>query len=236
MSGDHDHPTKHSMVLFGDTAIYLMHMAAFESAHNDQVILEVRLSKSGADPESAYRSDRRTSGAAMHSIDPSPMVLSEVKAGSIFTGNMHRGNFEAEPDLLVGKVTVTVERIVHLTQLDPQTATDPAAGRRYLCFGTPGELFAVHEITTSPSFDQVIPVRIDARDSAVGDLAFPTATPLRLPGTDDEAGRLVSGEITDAHFPEAFPQAAAPGGERGVRTTIVAGDEIFFDSSFLQSA
>ena len=59
---------------------------------------------------------------------------------------------------------------------------------------------------------------------------FPVATPLRIPGKDNKSSRLTSGETADADFPEA----TGPDGQQGVRSKIVAGDEIFFDDQFLK--
>lgn len=43
----------HAMVLFGDTTLYLSHMPLFSPPHNDQVLLEVSLSKAGRTPKLA---------------------------------------------------------------------------------------------------------------------------------------------------------------------------------------
>jgi hypothetical protein len=224
---DHDHAheavAQHSMVLFGDKTLYLSHMPDFEAPHNLQIVVEISLSKNGEDK---YREDRKT-GRVTYSVEPQPVALSALKPGLSFTGDVHRGNFEVKRDLLVPKVTLTVKSLVLLRTVDPATAPDPSAGRRYLCFGKPGDLFAIHEVDGPPTFDHIVAITMD--DPQAAKLSFAEATPLRLSGTDDSASRLKPGEAADAELPEA----TGPNGEHGVRTKIVAGDEFFFDERFL---
>ena len=227
MGHEHGPEVVHSMVLFGDQALYLMHMAAFDEPHNEQVVVEVGLAKDAEDPEGEYRKDHKSTGSAMYSVEPQKMHLSSLEPGASFTGDVHRGNFEAHRDPIIEGVTITVKKVVRFAELDPSTKPDSSAGRRYLCFGLAGELFAVHEITSRPSFDQVIAITID--DPEIAKQSFPTATPLRLSGKDDQASRLKPEEVADAHLPEAI----GPNGESGVGTKIVAGDEVFFDDAFL---
>jgi hypothetical protein len=224
----HVPPAVHGMVMFGDKSIYLSHMPMFQAPHNAQVILEVSLTKDGEQPEDQYREDRRSTGNTLYSVEPQKMRLSDLQQDASFTGKVFRGNFETDGELLSPDVTITIKSVVHFRTLDPATKPDPSAGRRYLFFGQPGQFFAVHEITAAPSFDHILPIIIDAPD--VAQSAFPTATPLRIPGKDNKSSRLTSGETADADFPEAI----GPDGQKGVRSKIIAGDEIFFDDQFLK--
>ena len=216
----------HTMVLFGEKTLYLSHMPEFHPPHNEQVIVTVHMSKDGEKPEDDYRADRRSTGKVMYSLQSPKMHIDALEAGMSFTANVHSDNIEAGGELLLPEVTVTVESVVHIAELDPATPTDPGAGRRYLCFGQPGEFFAVHEITGAPNFDQIIEVDL----GEAGKLSLPIARPLRVPGDDKRIdGRLRDGESADAEL----PQTEGPNGG-GVHTTVTAGKEVFFDDTFLQ--
>jgi hypothetical protein len=224
---DHDEePTaRHTMVLFGDTTLYLSHMPEFHPPHNEQVVVTVRLSKDGEKPEDDYRADRRSTGKVMYSLQSPQMHIDKLKAGTSFTANVHRDNVEEDGARLLPGVTVTVESVVHIAELDPATPKDPDAGRRYLCFGQPGEFFALHEITGAPSFDHIIEIDL----GAAGNLSLPIARPLRVPGEDTPDGRLQVGESADAEL----LQTDGSNGE-AVHTTITAGKKVFFDATFLK--
>ncbi|HTQ19832.1 hypothetical protein, partial [Mycobacterium sp.] len=118
-----------------------------------------------------------------------------------------------------------VENVVHSAELDPATPKDPDAGRRYLCFGQPGEFFALHEITGAPNFDQIIEIGLGNGDK----LSLPVARPLRVPGEDTPDGRLRDGEIAKAELLQGDGHAG-----EGTRLTITAAKEVFFDDTFLQ--
>lgn len=224
---EHDEePTAgHTMVLFGEKTLYLSHMPEFHPPHNEQVVVTVRLSKDGETPEDDYRADRRSTGKVMYSLQSPVMHIDTLEPGASFTANVHRDNVEAKGKLILPEVTVTVEGVVHTAELDPATPKDPDAGRRYLCFGQPGEFFAIHEITGAPNFDQIIELDLGDADK----LSLPVAQPLRVPGEDTPDGRLRDGNAADGELPEAV----GPNGEHGVRTTITARKEVFFDDTFL---
>lgn len=218
----------HAMVLFGDTNLYLSHMPLFSPPHNDQVILEVSLAKKGEKPEELYREDRKTSDTPFYTVKPPEMHLSVLEPGASFVGDVHRNSYEDDGELLISGVTVTVKNVVYAQKLDPNTeaATD---GRRYVCFGQNGEFFAAHEITSAPSFDQIIPITISG-DEAAADIAGASASPMTVPGTDDAASRLKTGEKAEAVFVVKPMTRLA----HDVTAQITAGDEIFFDDRFLE--
>jgi hypothetical protein len=223
---DHDHEpaAAHTMVLFGEQTLYLSHMPEFHPPHNEQVVVTVRLSKKGQAPEDDYRADRRSTGTVMYSLQSPKLHIDALEPGTTFTANVHRDNVEANGELLLPGVTVDVENVVHTAELNPDTPKDPGAGRRYLCFGEPGEFFALHEITGAPSFDQIIEISLDG-----GDVSLPVARPLRASGEDTPDGRLRDGERATA---ELLPGDG--GAAEGRQLTITAGKEVFFDDAFLQ--
>ena len=216
----------HAMVLFGDKNLYLSHMPLFSPPHNDQVILEVSLAKKGEKPDDRYRDDRKSSGTPFYTVKPPEMHLAVLEPGASFVGDVHRNSYEDDGELLVSGVTVTVEKVVYTQKLDPKT--DPHTdGRHYLCFGRPGEFFAAHEISSAPSFDQIIPITISGEEAAAHVAGLP-ASPMTLPGTDDADSRLHDGEKAEATF------VVKPRSAHDLTASITAADEIFFDDRFLE--
>jgi len=225
---DEDAPEAvHAMVLFGDKALYLSHMPLFSPPHNDQVLLEVSLTKDGENPADKYRDDRQSSGTPFYSVKPPAMHLHALEKGASFVGDVHRNSYEDDGELIMSGVTVTVKNVVYSQKLDPKTeaAND---GRHYVCFGQPGEFFAAHAITSAPSFDQIIPITITG-DEAAANVAGPTAALMTVPGADDADSRLQAGETAEAQLLVKPNTRLA----RDLTASVSAGDEIFFDDRFL---
>ena len=226
---DEDAPEAvHAMVLFGDKNLYVSHMPLFSPPHNDQVILQVSLAKNGEKPEELYRDDRTSSGTPFYSVKPPEMHLSVLEPGASFVGDVHRNSYEDDGERLIAGVTVTVEKVVYSQKLDPNTkaATD---GRHYLCFGQPGEFFAAHEITSAPSFDQIIAITISGEEAAA-QVAGLEARLMTVPGADDAKSRLQAGENAEAVF-LVNPMTRLA---HELTASITVGDEIFFDDRFLE--
>jgi hypothetical protein len=216
----------HAMVLFGDTTLYLSHMPLFSPPHNDQVLLEVSLGKAGEDPEARYRDDRTSSGTPFYTVKPPAMHLSVLEPGASFVGDVHRNSYEDDGELIDSGVTVTVQNVVYAHRLDPTTQN--RTGRlNYVCFGDPGELFAAHQITSAPSFDQIVSITI--LDESVAGQPMQLASVMTVPADDDIFSRLQPHDAPKADF------VIHPGtrGEHTVRSRITVGDEIFLDARFL---
>jgi hypothetical protein len=225
---DEDAPEAvHAMVLFGDKNIYLSHMPLFSPPHNDQVILEVSLTKDGEHPEDTFRDDRKSSGTRFYTVKPPEMHLSVLEPGASFVGDVHRNSYEDDGELVQSGVTVTVKQVVYAQKLDPNTAA-PTGGSHYLCFGQPGEFFAAHHITSAPSFDQIVSLTI--LDDGVAQLLMPQPSLMTVPGSDGTLSRLQPRDAPKAEF------VIHPGtrGEHGAHTRITVSDEIFFDDRFLE--
>jgi len=216
----------HAMVLFGDKTLYLSHMPLFSPPHNDQVILQVSLTKDGENPEERYREDRESSGTPFYSVKPPAMHLHVLEEGASFVGDVHRNSYEDDGELVDSGVTVTVQNVVYTHKLDPKT-NNPSGDRNYLCFGQPSEFFAAHQITSAPSFDQIMSVTI--LDDGAARQPMPQASLMTVPGTDDAASRLQAGAAAEAQF------VIDPGtrGEHKAGSNITVGEEIFFDDRFL---
>jgi hypothetical protein len=224
---DEDVPNAvHAMVLFGQTKLYLSHMPLFSPPHNDQVILEVTLSKPGENPEERYRGDRGVTGTPFYTVKPPAMCLSTLQPGASFVGDVHRKSYGDGGELLLAGITVTVSNVVYAQQLDP-TTTDDTGSLNYLCFGEPGELFAAHQITSPPSFAQILSLTI--LDESVASQPMRRACVMIVPAADDVFSRLQPHDAPKAGF------VIHPGtrGEHTVRSRITVGDEIYFDHRLL---
>jgi hypothetical protein len=224
---DDDVPTAvHAMVMFGYTKLYLSHMPLYSPPHNDQMILEITLSKERDNPEERYRDDRSTTGTPFYTLKPPAMRLSALEPGASFVGDVHRNSYEDDGELLVAGVTVTVGNVVYAHQLDP-TAPNRTGRLNYVCFGDSGELFAAHQITSAPSFDQIVSITI--LDESVAGQPMQLASVMTVPADDDVYSRLQPHDAPKADF------VIHPGtrGEHTVRSRITVDDEIFFDGRFL---
>jgi hypothetical protein len=153
-----DRPAVHGMLMVGSQRLYFSHLPMFMAPHEFQVILEIRLSGNGTNPEGIYRNDRQTTGTKVYTFVPEPMVLSTIsQAGKHFTGVVYRGHFERGGVPITQRVTATVERVVHFRRFQAGTTRPPA--QQYLLFGAGTELFMAHLIWTPPDFDQVLSVQ-----------------------------------------------------------------------------
>jgi hypothetical protein len=214
------------MVLFGDTKLYLSHMPLFCPPHNEQMILEVTLSKEGENPEECYRDDRRATGTPFYTVKPPAMCLSELEPGASFVGDVHRNSYEDDGQLLVADVAVTVGNVIYAEALDP-TMRNRTGRLNYLCFGDAGELFAAHQITSAPSFDQIVSITI--LDKSVASQPMQLASVMTVPADDDVFSRLQPHDAPKADF-VIHPGTRA---EDVVRSRITVGNEIYFDPRFL---
>jgi len=214
-------------VLFGDKTLYLSHTPLFSPPHNDQMILEVNLTKDGANPEARYRDDRNSSGARFYTVKPPAMSPLALEPGASFVADVHRNSYEADGEIVDFGVTVTVKNVVYTQKLDPNTAA-PNCGSHYLCFGEPGAFFAAHRITSAPSFDQIVSLTI--LDETLAQQPMPQPSLMTVPGADDAFSRLQPHDAPKGEF------ILHPGtrGEHSWRTRITVGSEIFFDDRFLK--
>ncbi|KOV59422.1 hypothetical protein ADL01_36055 [Streptomyces sp. NRRL WC-3618] len=154
----------HGMLVLGEEKVYLSHLPMFMDPHAVQYILEVTLNSATSDALQIYTKDRRTTGAAVYTLDPEPFRISDLVALegqqpklTSFTGTLFRGHFERGGTEILDPVTVEVQRVIHFRHFDHH-ASRPAA-LNYLAFGKRSELFLAHWITKAPDFDHHIGVR-----------------------------------------------------------------------------
>jgi hypothetical protein len=235
----HDHGTHsgngdvgvHGMLLFGAENVYLSHLPMFQPPHEYQVLLRVTLSKDGSDAKALYVEDRKTAGDTIYTLVPEKFAMAdlissdEASALRSFTGTIFRGHFERGGTPLVEDVLVKVEEIVYAAKLDPQ---DERGSLTYLCFGKPGELFAVHQIRKQPDFDQVIAVKL--ADQEVADFSFARAAPVHIADRENDSGQRLK---PSDRAPGDFFQSIGPGGRHGFRTNLDVDSELYFETGDL---
>lgn len=152
-----DRAAVHGMLLFGENRLYFSHLPMFHSPHNYQVILEVELSRNGPDPKSIYLKDKEMTRSKVYTFVPRPFVLPEVvQRQSPITGDIYRGHFERDGELIAWNVTAKISRVIHFRKFKPGTLGPMQL--EYLLFGAVPELFMAHLIWSPPDFDQILSV------------------------------------------------------------------------------
>jgi hypothetical protein len=162
----------HGQLVFGQETIYFSHLPMFmfdeaRHPHNFQVILEVKLSKPGNDPQALYLRDRQQTGQKLYTFFPDTFSMSDLASPDTghprlqeLDGDLYHNHFEREGRRrLVTGVTATIEKVVYFQQF--QRHAEPLPQLEYLLFGRGGELFLAHVITRPPDFDQVLSVTLD---------------------------------------------------------------------------
>lgn len=163
--GHGDAPSVHGMLMFGDGPVYLSHLPMFHKPHDYQVLLEVELVKTGADPLATYVQDRNVTGEKVYTVVPEPFSLPELftpanaPARTSFKMSLVRGHFERGGSTFMTNVTAKVKRVVLARKFDANP--QPLAQLNYLLFGDDKQLFAAHWITKKPDFDHVVAVRLN---------------------------------------------------------------------------
>lgn len=169
----------HNMMLVGERSAFLSHLPMFHSEHRFQVILEVTFNKSGQSVLAGYTQDRdRNPGVKMYTVSPEELfVLSRLwepgdpaaprKAfkGTVFRGHLERGG---KPVKGLSHVDVRVKRVVYARELRPDAPRSTEL--TYILFGTSSDLYAAHQISQAPDFDQILAVKLEGHPFSAADL------------------------------------------------------------------
>jgi hypothetical protein len=200
----------HGQLMIGEQTLYLSHLPMFmfnpaKHPHNFQVILEVSLSQSGADPLATYQQDRQQHpDQRVYTLAPEPfemdrlvLTVPEQRLAS-FRGELFRGHFERGGTSILRDVTVTVQNVVCFRPFDPQAAALPDL--EYIVFGKGEVRFLSHVITKPPDFDQILTVRaIQGHSFSDGELGRgPRVVFPAEPGTDSRRlreGQTLRGDL-----------------------------------------
>ena len=233
----------HGMLLFGQETLYLSHLPMFQSPHNFQVILEVRLDDAARE---VLRADRLTNGDGLHTFEPAEFHITDLDPtgggpvrsplkGVIFQGHFERGG------RAIARAVAEVRSVVHFEELDLTVNHAENQELTYLCFGRTGQLHLAHRITASPDFDQVLTARLvpgtvtDQAGRPVGqDVTRESnqAVPVAFPGRGDTPQtRLVPKETAEGTFFET----SGPKGFHGFRVQVEVGRELYVELGELGS-
>lgn len=226
-----DPPATHGMLLFGEKSIYLSHLPMFSmTVHRYQVILEVTLTKAGADPQAAYVKDRRQHPATkIYTFVPDPFVLPELDPAnpqrSSFKGSIFRGHFERGGKSINEDVVVNVTRVVHFHKFDPQASGLPQL--EYFIFGKDQDLFLAHLITRPPDFDQVM--SISQTDRKFTDEELSKGAPVIFPGKRNTPGQRIK------PAQQVIGQVKEAGGGAAKMIKLRPGVQFYFEAGELAS-
>ena len=148
-----DTPSTHGMVLFGKNVTYASHLPMFHPLHNYQVILKITLANlNGSDAADSFHQQKETFNSYF-TLVPEKMDLTKIMDGSkkMFKAEIFKGHFERGGKSL-GFAAVTIEKIVYAEKLAPTFILK----NDFLVFGDGPEFFAVHLITSRPSYDAIL--------------------------------------------------------------------------------
>jgi hypothetical protein len=182
----------HGMVVTGSPSeAFLSHIPMFAAPHDVQVVIRGAFAplndSSPSLPESF--SER------LFTFVPDRMSLDALRLGSLneLRGTIFLGNFEAGGTPLPARVRFAVSRVVHQHVLDAGTAPpQPPRELTYLLFGSQKRTFAVHRITASPGFDEVL--RVDLGGDAPPDADLANGLEAKVRGAPDApSARLGAG-------------------------------------------
>jgi hypothetical protein len=235
VNGHHAHAGRHGMAVVGAQTVYFSHMPTFDSPHDWQLLMEVRLP---SDAQQTYLDDRRQHPKQMlYSFDPIEFVIPDLLGHNAhgahagghgsetpsITGALVRGHFEKpEGRPLTGRdVGAEVVNIVHARQLDLDGA--PLGSLEYILFGKGKELFLAHRITQPPDFDHLLSVQVQGRKFTDEELI--AGVPVRITGRKNVIDERLQ-------LKRQVPATAEIGGKQ-VPLKVRAQAEFFLDFEFL---
>jgi len=196
-----DPPGSHGMLVIGLETVFCYHLPMFMSPHHYQVILEVKLSQQGSDPQQTYREDRKSHlKTRVYTFAPIPFVLPDVFPPAFklktFRGDLFRGHFEQPPEfpdeaVQIGSgIEVTITNVAFVQKLLPLPAMLDSL--EYVLFGKSNELFLAHLITKKGDFDQVVSANIKGHEFADDELR--QGIRVQFSGANSFSQRLAEGK------------------------------------------
>ncbi len=187
------------MVVFGRRGGYFLeHIPMYSTPHDEQLLMRVSLHTTAGTPLDADLSDQGYSlrPATQFSLDD--LVLREQAS---FTGDVHRGNFEANGPVLYSKVTVAVDAVLVTRRVPAADSSSPAY---YVVGDASGAAYATNAIRNARGNQQIV---------RLGAFARPLPTGCALALTEAEARELVDTSGTATLWclrPPDFVEPCAP--------------------------
>lgn len=150
-----DRPSKHGMLVFGNTTLFASHLPLFHSPHDYQVILELKCSKKNF---KKFLKDKKQHPAYnTYTIEPETFILPDMLLQPRpFKVKLYRGHFERGGVLIASGITIEIKQIIYYKKLESTALKLPDAS--YIIFGNSKEQYAIHTISNKPDFEQVIEI------------------------------------------------------------------------------
>ena len=191
----------HNMMLVGEKAVYLSHLPMFMAPHQFQVILEAAFEKGGKPVSASYLGDRaQHPKVKMYTVEPAEVFVltrmwaAEGRRRTEFGGTVFRGHLERGGEQISGLVAtnVKVKRVIYAREL-PTAKRDEKL--TYIVFGDGKELFAAHQLSQAPDFDQIVSIEVEGHTLTPAELA--RGVTVMIIGRDNlAASRIKEGETT----------------------------------------
>jgi hypothetical protein len=171
------HMGVHGMVLFGTGTekMYLSHIPLYQSPHNMQVIVEVKV-------DSGIPADQQLFGTKQFTFNPrAAFSLGDLALGTLTSvnGTVFMGDFENGGTPAFRNVKFVVQRVVFQRDMSPSMPAN--ASLDYIAVGTPAQPYLVHLIDAPPSFDQIVGVKLPA-DTWLDAASLQAGTQVRIAG------------------------------------------------------
>ena len=158
----------HGMALFGRQQHFVAHIPMFTRPHDEQLIMQVTLTRNAGDPVAFDFSNTGFSLKPTSELSLDDIVLQGKQQSELtsptdkpasFTANIHRGNFEHGAPVVEGlaDVRVTVDRILVARRLPGSDDIAPDV-QEYFLVGGGDDLYAINYIRASRGVQQILKV------------------------------------------------------------------------------
>ncbi len=160
----------HGMMLFGQSKSYVSHLPMFHAPHNFQAVFEVEVDSS-SEGGAAYKKLKLSSGPDQFSLAPSENFhLKKMIDGEIqeFEADVYKGHFEKQGAVNLGTAKIKVIKKIFSKDISGEShGAKRWIAQKYFIFGEMGsktpELYAIHEVTSKPSYDAIFEVGLFAK-------------------------------------------------------------------------
>lgn len=186
----------HGMVLFGENELFASHIPMFMVPHDWQALFKITLSHPTVDALALYKKARKEAASSAQSqtlftLRPQAFILPPLLEGKqqSFVASLYQGNFEDGGKELLQGITVKVDKVLTVDNLNPANKALSFLSYTLLKDGTSSYL--VHKITAPDNFDQILEVKWLNKDA---ELTVQSLQVLTIKVADTLAGSLNQGQ------------------------------------------
>jgi hypothetical protein len=226
---DPDGGRRHGMLLFGHDPMYLSLLTTCACSPGYQVLLEVLLDRPTPDAGDSY------------TLDPAPFPITDLEPRdgvpplASLTGTLVHGFAGHGETPVAAGARVDIQSVVWFHPVDAGATPGRGQALEYLCFGRGDQVYLVHPMPASPSFHQVLAVRLvpgtvrtlvgHPLDDDVAAIRFTQAQRTEVSRDDVAERRLVAGEVATL----AFPLSRSPSFSRGFTVQVEVEHEVYLE-------